>query len=216
MSHQTIPLWIKLAYTGFVMILVPYYLHAYGPTNFLYFCDVALLLTTVALWSENSLLASASIVGILLPQLLWMVDFIGALTGHSLTGMTAYMFNPVIPLFTRFLSFFHFWLPLFLLWLVGRLGYDQRAFKLWTPLAWLLLIVSYLFLPPPPAPADNPALPVNVNYVFGPSDAQPQEWMPPLLYLTLLLTLLPTLIFWPTHRVLAKVFPPPSAGHGNQ
>ena len=32
-----ISLWVKLAYTGFVCVLVPYYLHTYGPTNFLYF-----------------------------------------------------------------------------------------------------------------------------------------------------------------------------------
>ena len=42
--HQ-IPLWLKLAYSAFVAVLVPYYLHQYGPLNFLWFCDVALLMT---------------------------------------------------------------------------------------------------------------------------------------------------------------------------
>lgn len=51
-----IPLWVKLAYTAFVCVLVPYYLSAYGPTNFLYFCDVALLMTLAALWLESPLL----------------------------------------------------------------------------------------------------------------------------------------------------------------
>lgn len=32
-----IPLWAKLGYTAFVVVLVPYYLKTYGPTNFLYF-----------------------------------------------------------------------------------------------------------------------------------------------------------------------------------
>jgi len=32
-----IPLWVKILYTGFMCVLVPYYWHDYGPTNFLYF-----------------------------------------------------------------------------------------------------------------------------------------------------------------------------------
>ena len=43
----------------FVAVLVPVYLRDYGPTNFLYFCDVALLMTLVAIWTESSLWASA-------------------------------------------------------------------------------------------------------------------------------------------------------------
>ena len=40
-----VPLWLKLAYTLFVAVLVPVYWHHYTPLNFLYFCDVALLMT---------------------------------------------------------------------------------------------------------------------------------------------------------------------------
>ena len=40
--------------------------------------------------------------------------------GFKLTGMTAYMFDAKLPLFTRGLSFFHFWLPFVLAWLVCR------------------------------------------------------------------------------------------------
>jgi hypothetical protein len=32
-TSSRIPLWIKLRYTAFVCILVPYYLYCYGPTN---------------------------------------------------------------------------------------------------------------------------------------------------------------------------------------
>lgn len=207
-ATQRVPLAVKLAYSLFLAVLLPYYWRSYGPTNFLYFCDVALLLTLPALWREWALPASAALVGILLPQLLWMADFLASLTGHPLTGMTAYMFNPAIPLFTRGLSFFHFWLPLFLLWLVYRLGYDKRAFVSWTLAAWVLLLVCYFFMPAPPAPADNPALPVNINYVYGPSDSAPQQWLPPLLYLGLLMLALPVLVFWPTHWLLQRFFPP--------
>jgi len=208
-SSTRIPVWVKLLYTLFVLILVPHYLRTYGPTNFLYFCDVALLVTLPAIWFENTLLVSAAAVGILLPQLLWMIDFLGSAIGLPITGMTAYMFNDALPLFARFLSFFHFWLPLFLLWLLTRLGYDRRAVWVWSATAFVLMMVSYFFLPPPPAPPENPGLPVNVNYVFGLSDEHAQEWMHPLLYLSCLQVILPLAIFWPTHILLRKFFPPP-------
>ena len=208
-TAKRIPLWVKLAYSAFVLVLVPHYLRAYGPTNFLYFCDVALILTLAAIWFESTLFISAAAVGIVLPQLLWMLDFLGSIVGLPITGMTAYMLNDAIPLFTRFLSFFHFWLPLFLIWLVSRLGYDRRAVGLWSAIALVLVLVSYFFLPPPPAPPDNPGLPVNVNYVFGLSDDRPQDWMHPVAYLLCLLAALPLAIFWPTHLLFKRIFRPP-------
>lgn len=204
-----IPIWIKALYTLFVAVLVPTYWHQYGPTNFLYFCDVALFLTLVSVWTDKALLASASAVGILVPQAIWMLDFIGSLFHLPFTGMTAYMFSDTIPLFTRFLSFFHFWLPLFLIWVVYRLGYDRRGFALWTAIATLLFFICYFFMPAPPAPADRPNLPVNINYVFGLGDAKPQDWLSPQLYFAGLVLLMPPLVFWPTHLVLRRIFPPP-------
>lgn len=205
---RTPPLWLKIAYSLFVAVLVPVYLKNYGPTNFLYFCDMALLLTLISLWSGNMLWVSACAVGILLPQAVWMADFIGSAFGLPLTGMTAYMFNDALPLFTRFLSLFHFWLPLLLLYLVGRYGYDARAIWLWWPLATLLMVLSYLFVPPPPAPINNPSLPVNINYVYGLGDAAAQDWMPQLAYFLLILVALPIVVFWPTHLVLRRLCPP--------
>ena len=53
-----IPIAVKLAYTAFVAILVPYYWATYSPWNFLYFCDLSLLLTLPAPWLEQPLLLS--------------------------------------------------------------------------------------------------------------------------------------------------------------
>ena len=117
------------------------------------------------------------------------------------------MFNSALPIFTRFLSFYHFWLPLFVLWLVRRLGYDRRGFTTWTALSIALLLVCYLFLPAPPAPANDPGKPVNVNYVFGPSDQHTQTWLPPVDYLLCMMGLLPVLIFWPTRLFLRRFGP---------
>lgn len=205
-NKARIPRWVKLVYTGFVAVLVPYYLHCYGPTNFLYYCDIAVLMALVAVWREDSLWASMPAVGILIPQTVWMIDFLGGLFGLKVVGMTAYMFSPAIPLFTRSLSLFHFWLPLFLLWIIWRLGYDRRAFQAWTILAWILMLICYFLMPMPPAPADNPNLPVNINYVYGLSDSGPQTWMPSWTYFGLLMVGLPICVFLPTHLVLLKVF----------
>lgn len=203
-SSAVLPLWAKLAYTAFVAVLVPHYWQAYGPTNFLYFCDIALLMTCVAMWTESALLASACAVGILLPQLLWMIDFVATAMGMPVTGMTGYMFQDAIPLFARFLSFFHFWLPIVLLWLVLRLGYDRRGLWLWCAVAWVAMWVSYLFLPMPPAPVHEPGLPVNVNYVFGINDRGPQTWMSKEAFFALMLAALPAVIWVPTHVVLVR------------
>ena len=73
---QRLPLWLKLVYTAFMVVLVPVYWYYYGPTNFLYFCDVALILTLVGIWIESPLLISMCAVGILAPQTLWVVDFL--------------------------------------------------------------------------------------------------------------------------------------------
>jgi hypothetical protein len=204
-SKGRVPMGLKIAYTAFMAVLVPVYWHNYGPTNFLYFCDVALILTLIAIWPENALLISACTVGILVPQAVWVVDFLVRATGYSLTGMTDYMFDADRSLFLRALSLFHGWLPFLLIYLVWRIGYDRRAFWTWTALAWVLLIVCFFFMPPPTA---NPGLtPVNINYVWGLRDTAAQTWVPAYVWFAALLIGLPLLAFAPTHFVLARVMP---------
>jgi hypothetical protein len=134
-----------------------------------------------------------------------MADFLGSLAGMPLIGMTQYMFDDGIPWFTRGLSFFHFWLPIFLVYLVVKLGYDRRAFLLWTAMALVLLPVCYFLLQPPPAPAGNPNTPVNVNYVYGFSDQAPQTWLPPGLWLATLMVGLPLAVYGTTHALLSRI-----------
>ena len=72
-----LPLWIKLAHTAFVAVLVPVYASRYGFGNFLWFSDVALLGSVAALWLEDALLASTLAVAVLGPELAWNVDLAG-------------------------------------------------------------------------------------------------------------------------------------------
>ena len=207
-SRHKLPMWLKLVYTVFMVVWIPCYWMAYGPTNFLYFCDIALFVTLVAIWKESRLLASAPAVGILMPQLLWCIDYSsGLLTGSFPIGMTDYMFDENIPLFYRSLSLFHGWLPVLLVYMVARLGYDRRALRFWTMTTWLVLTVCYLWMPAPPRPERvmgqvNP--PVNINYVYGLDDKAAQAFMHPHVWFALLMAVMPVLIFLPTHWVLEK------------
>ena len=164
--RHRLPLAVKLGYTAFMAVLVPVYWANYGPTNFLYFCDVALFLTLFGLWSEKSLPISMAAVGIMIPQALWIADFTSNLLGAPLLGMTDYMFEETNPLFNRSLSLFHGWLPLLLIWLVARVGYDQRAALAWVITAWGLLVACYLWMPAPPA---DPLDPLNCDKPLVPA-----------------------------------------------
>lgn len=207
----SLPLGLKLSFSAFLVVMVPVYWVNYGPTNFLYFCDVALLLCFISVWTEHRLPASMAAVGILLPQVLWCADFLGELFGLHLVGLTSYMFDPNRSLFLRGLSFFHGWLPFLILFLVKRLGYDRRALPAWTLLAWGLCLVAYFFLPPAGALMPDPKIPVNINYVFGFDDAHPQTWLPAPLYLMGWMLTLLVVVYLPTHWALRRWLAPKQA-----
>jgi hypothetical protein len=209
--NPAIPTWVKVAYSAFVVIVVPCYWATYSPWNFLYFCDIALLVTAVAIWIESPFLVSMQAVAITIPQLVWVVDFLGRLiAGVHITGITGYMLDSNIPLFLRALSLFHGWLPFFLLWSLSRLGYDRRALGAQSVVAIVVLLISYFMAPAPPPSADHPNWAVNINYVYGLDDKHPQTMMAPRLWL-LFITAVAMAIYLPTHFVLRRVFKAPSS-----
>jgi hypothetical protein len=216
-KKNKIPMTAKVAGVAFLAILLPVYLHAYGPTNFLWFCDAALLLTVLGMWLESSLLISMCAVGILLPQCLWVVDFGVNCFGFHFLDLTSYMFDRHLPLFTRGLSLFHGWLPFLLIWLLARLGYDKHALAAWTCLATGLVFVCYFFTPPACIHLADPNIPINLNYIYGFNNQQPQHWVNQNLYVILWLAVLWLIAFLPTHLVLRKIFapPPPATGQKN-
>ncbi|AXQ31710.1 hypothetical protein D0B54_12065 [Solimonas sp. K1W22B-7] len=205
LAQAPIPLACKLAYSAFMAVLLPVYLRKYGPTNFLYFCDVALLLTLAGIWREDALLLSVATVGILLPQAFWLLFFLSHLFGRRLSGMTDYMFDAQRSRFLRGLSLFHGWLPLLLVYLLLHTGYDPRALPIWTGLASLLVLVCYFFMPPPSR--QRGLAPVNINYVYGFNSDEPQHWMPQRAWLMLVLLGFPLLLYLPAHVLLLQCMP---------
>ena len=194
--EELIPLWSKIVYTLFLSVLVPVYWIHWGPKNFLWFSDIALLTTGVALWMESSLLASMMTLAIALPELAWNADFFSRLlTGRHILGLSSYMFDSRRPLFLRALSLFHVVLPIVLVWMVYRLGYDRRAWVFQTVVALIVLPVTYWL-------TDAAE---NVNWVRGPGD-KAQTWMRPWAYLALMMISFPLVLYLPVDLLLRTLF----------
>jgi hypothetical protein len=194
---DTLPLWPKILYTVFLAVIVPAYWVKNGPANFLWFSDIALLVTGAALWLESSLLASAMALGVFLPEGLWNVSYFGRLlTGARLSTLADYMFDARKSRFMRGLSLLlHVAMPAALVWMLIRLGYDSRALVLQTVLAWVVLPVTYA--------VTDPAK--NINWVFG-LGHPPRRRLSPRLYLLVLMIGFPLLVYLPTHFLLRAIF----------
>lgn len=193
----TIPLALKITYALFVCVLVPLYWRYWGPANFLWFSDIALFVTLIALWLESPLLASMQAISVLLPDAVWSVDLVVRLSVRKdVTGITKYMFRRDIPVAVRGLSLFHVWLPPLLLWAVFRLGYDGRAWLAQSCLASVVLIICYFGTDPS----------ANINWVFGPF-GKAQTKLPRPVYLALLMAFFALCIYLPAHLILMAAMP---------
>lgn len=193
-----LPLWLKLAFTLWVLVWAPTFARLLGAQNFLWLCDLANVLLMVGLWRESRRLVSMQWLAVALVGALWALDVATAwMTGWHPIGGTEYMFDVDHPLVTRLMSCYHLVLPLVAGYAVWRLGYDARALAWQTALTWLVIPASYLF-----TEAER-----NINWVQGPF-GQPQSMLDPLLYLVVLMLLWPLLLYLPVHaltRVILRV-----------
>ena len=191
-ANSLIPLWLKVAWTVWLVVWAPLYWHQYGAQNFLYFCDVGNLLIAIGLWTESRLILSWQAVGLLVFQTLYAVDLLGAvLSGHHIIGGTEYMFDPKINLFVRLLGLYHLVVPPLLLWAVHRLGYDPEALSWQTFTMWTLVLFSFFWRPQS-----------NVNWARG--LGHEQHMVPHWLYLITYLIVVPVAVYWPTHWLLMR------------
>lgn len=198
-ASRRIPRGLKAAHTAFVAVLVPTYARQYGPGNFLWFSDVALLASAPALWFELPLLASTQAAGVLVPESLWLVDFgSGMVAGRYPIGLASYMSDRRIPRFVRALSLFHLWLTPVLVLIVSRAGYDRRAFRYQTLITWVILLASWRLTKPED----------NVNWVYS----RPEQIRSPAAragFVLLLMAALPVVFQLPAHLLLKRFFRAP-------
>lgn len=164
-----IPPAFKWVYLAVVLVIVPVYAVEHGWLNFLWFSNLALLGGLVAVWLENRRIASMMLVAVLLPELVWVLDFVASIVvwGSAPLGIVQYLFDPGERLFVRLLSLYHVPLPFVLLWLVARLGYDPRAWQFTLLFGWGVLLLTFSFATPEK----------NVNWILGPW-GEVQQWVP--------------------------------------
>lgn len=194
--EASIPLWLQVSYTLFLLVLIPVYWAKYGPANFLWFSDIALFLTGIALWTESKLLVSMVAVGTLGLELFWNVDFFGSLLkGKPWLGLSFYMFDKSKSLFLRGLSLFHIALPATVIWLLLKWGYDTNAIYWQLLLTWVVLPTVYIFTDPKE----------NINWVFGPG-SNPQHQLPKQQYFWLVMLFFPIGVLLPSHFILQWLF----------
>jgi len=193
MPRMRLPLWLKIAWTMWVICWAPIYWKQYGAQNFLFFCDLGNLIILIALWSESALLFSWQAVSLLVFQSLFTIDVMGAwLSGRHLVGGTEFMFDPHLSLLVRVLSLFHVLTPVILLWAVWRLEYDARGWKLAIAECWIVVPINYFWRPEH-----------NVNWARGIFFVQ-QQLVPGWVYLLAYLALVPALVYYPTHLGLVS------------
>lgn len=191
-------LW-KLAYSLFVLAIVLIWQRHYGWRNLLWFSDIALIGAVPALWLESAAIASVLAAAVLLPEILWNVDFaLRLLLRRRITGLTDYMFEPERPKLLRGLSLFHVPLPLLLLWMLAEYGYDAVvALPGAVVLAAVVLPWSRWVSTPER----------NINWTYG-LGARRSTW-PAAAYVGLLFAGFVLLVFVPTDLALRALFPPP-------
>lgn len=196
-----IPLAAKLLYTAWMVVWVPVYWQQNGPANFLWLCDFANWVLLGAIWIESPLLASSQLSGVFLIQVVWAVDFTsGLLFRFHPVGGTEYMFDPAKPLWLRSLSLFHLWTIPLLIWLVRRVGYDRRGWKLQTAIAGVLFPLGVL--------AGTPEQ--NLNWMFAPFGV-PQTLLEPLVFAFVAVPLAAALLFLPGDWIARTCLAPRSS-----
>lgn len=192
------PFWMRAAALAWLALFVVVYWVVYGPLNFLHLCDVAVILTCIGLWRGSALLLSSQAVSSLVVDLTWNLDVLWRLLmGRHLLGGTEYMWDPRWPLAVRLMSLFHVAWPPLLLWALRRVRYDRRALPLQAAIAALLLVAARMVLPE-----------VNINFAHR-DPFVGRQWGPPAAHVALTWAVLVGAIYWPTHRLLIRLFARP-------
>lgn len=198
MTAGRIPLWLKIGWTIWVAVWAPLYWNQWGPSTFLWFCDLANFVILAALWTESGLLFSWQAVSVLLFQIAFTVDVLGRLLlRRHLIGGTEWVFDDLkIPLYIKLLSVgMHLAAPPLLIWSVRKLGYDRRALLCQIAAACVLLPICWL----------GWDATLNLNWVYKPF-GKTQTMMAPALYLLVCIVGYPLLVFLPTHLLLNRLY----------
>jgi hypothetical protein len=181
--------WLTLSWLA---LYLPVYTQAYGVWHFFQLCNAGLIISCFAILSRQQLFISSQALGSSGIGLFWVADQLAWIgTGQPLHGGTAYLWQSSIPPLARILSIYHVVLPLILLWIVYRRGYERRAWLLQCSILAGTGLIGVWF-----APATE-----NINYVFYWPDETVSytiSW-PRLITMFLVVS---CALYWPLHRLL--------------
>lgn len=124
---KVVPYGVKITYYAFMACMFPVYITYYPLINFASVCQIHLFLLLAGFLINSRLFISMTALALLIPQTLWWIDLMCETIGIKFVGGTKYMYNSTIPLYVRIISLYHGWLPFLLIYLVKKVGYDQRA-----------------------------------------------------------------------------------------
>ena len=177
-------------------VWLPVNVYAWGWQNMMHFCDIGAIIACIGIWKQDSLLVSSQTIGALFVGVLWILVIAWRLAaGQHLFGGTEYMWDTHYALWIRLMSTFHIWLPLLLLWVMRKIGYDRRALALQSVIAAVLLVFSR-YLPPS----------LNMNYAFR-DPLLHRAWGPAPVQLAVILAGTVVLLYRPTHVLLRWMYP---------
>jgi hypothetical protein len=194
-SPTAFPAWLRWLAILWLAIWIPAYWRTWGASNFLHLCDIAVILLCLSLLTNNALLLSSQAVGSLLVDLAWMLDVAWRLlTGRGLFGGADYLFDASYPLWVRLLTLFHVLMPVLLLWVLARTGYDRRGWALQCAIA-LVAFVAARFTSPE----------ANINYAFHDPFIH-RAWGPPPIHVLTSWLFMAVVVYLPTHLALRAIF----------
>ena len=184
------PIWLA--------IYLPAYAITYGFANFLFLCNIAVMMACAGLWRGSALLLSSAALSSLVVDPVWTLDFVWRLLlGRHLIGGTEYMWDLRWPLPVRLLSLYHVALPILLLVALRRTGFDRRAYILQSLTA--LAAVGTARLADPGA---------NINSAFV-DPLLKRSFEPAALHLAVIVGGLVVVVYPLTALVLSRVYPRP-------
>ena len=187
---------LRLFALAWLAIYIPSYAAAYGLLNFLFLCNLGVILTAFGLLTGSALLLSSQAVAAMIICLVWCLDAGSRLLfGVFPLGVTAYMWDPQYPLFTRLLSLYHVGWPVLLVSCLRKTGYDPRGYPVQAGIAALALVASRFV---------DPA--ANVNFAFR-DPVFGRSFGPAPIHLAVLFVVLVVVVYGLTDRVLRAKLP---------
>jgi len=194
------PQWMRWITLAWFALWFPMYWRTWGAANFVHLCDVAVILTSIGMWTNSSLLISSQAVGAFVVDVAWAADATSRIVlGHALFPGNEYLTNPHYPLWIRSLTIFHLVMPALLLWGIYRMGYNRRGYALQCAIALLVFIVARFTQPS-----------ANIDFAFSDPFFH-RAWGPAPAHVLFTWLFMVVVVYAPTHLLLKRFFRAPEA-----